>query len=84
MLLYDLLFADWSLFGGVESFDGEPRLRRAVKANGDKPAPPLIPPKDPSDFLWTMTEEPHRSRRMAILKAHPEVSICCHGLAALC
>ena len=31
------------------------------------------PPKDPSDFLWTMTEEPHRSRRMDILKAHPEV-----------
>lgn len=27
------------------------------------------------DFLWMTTEEPHRSRRMAILKAHPEVSI---------
>lgn len=26
------------------------------------------------DFLWMTTEEPHRSRRMAILKAHPEVS----------
>lgn len=25
------------------------------------------------DFLWMMTEEPHRSRRLAILKAHPEV-----------
>ncbi|WWC92236.1 uncharacterized protein L201_007190 [Kwoniella dendrophila CBS 6074] len=25
------------------------------------------------DFLWMTTEEPHRSRRMAILKAHPEV-----------
>ena len=23
--------------------------------------------------LWLMTEEPHRSRRMAILKAHPQV-----------
>ena len=31
-------------------------------------------PQDPSDFLWLMTEEPHRSRRMAIMKAHPEVS----------
>ena len=31
------------------------------------------PPQDPSDFLWIMTEEPHRSRRMAIMKAHPEV-----------
>lgn len=28
---------------------------------------------DRTDFLWTMTEEPHRSRRLAILKAHPEV-----------
>lgn len=26
------------------------------------------------DFQWMTTEEPHRSRRMAILKAHPEVS----------
>ncbi|GFZ48150.1 Dihydroceramide delta(4)-desaturase [Saitozyma sp. JCM 24511] len=25
------------------------------------------------DFLWMTTEEPHRSRRMAILRAHPEV-----------
>jgi hypothetical protein len=28
---------------------------------------------DERDFLWMMTEEPHRSRRKAILKAHPEV-----------
>lgn len=25
-------------------------------------------------FFWTYTEEPHRTRRMAIIKAHPEVS----------
>lgn len=30
-------------------------------------------PHDPNDFLWMLTEEPHRSRRKAILKAHPEV-----------
>ncbi|CAE6510419.1 unnamed protein product, partial [Rhizoctonia solani] len=30
------------------------------------------PPQDPSDFLWLMTGEPHRSRRLVILKAHPE------------
>lgn len=24
-------------------------------------------------FFWTYTEEPHRSRRQAIIKAHPEV-----------
>ncbi|WVN89724.1 uncharacterized protein L203_104954 [Cryptococcus depauperatus CBS 7841] len=30
--------------------------------------------KDPCPgFLWMTTEEPHRSRRIAILKAHPEV-----------
>lgn len=32
------------------------------------------PPQDPNDFLWLLTEEPHRSRRAAIMKAHPEVS----------
>ncbi|PWN91852.1 hypothetical protein FA10DRAFT_265686 [Acaromyces ingoldii] len=30
-------------------------------------------PQDATDFLWLLTEEPHRTRRMAILKAHPEV-----------
>ena len=30
--------------------------------------------QNPNDWLWQMTEEPHRSRRKAILKAHPEVS----------
>lgn len=24
-------------------------------------------------FFWTYTEEPHRTRRLAIIKAHPEV-----------
>lgn len=32
------------------------------------------------DFLWMTTEEPHRSRRIAILKAHPEV---CHSRSQL-
>jgi sphingolipid 4-desaturase/C4-monooxygenase len=26
------------------------------------------------DFFWTYTEEPHRTRRLAIIKAHPEVT----------
>lgn len=25
------------------------------------------------EFFWTYTEEPHRTRRLAIIKAHPEV-----------
>ncbi len=30
--------------------------------------------KDAADrFFWTYTEEPHRTRRQAIIKAHPEV-----------
>ncbi|CAO1636146.1 unnamed protein product [Parajaminaea phylloscopi] len=33
----------------------------------------LAQPQDTNDFLWLLTEEPHRSRRQAILKAHPEV-----------
>nr|GFD58237.1 sphingolipid delta(4)-desaturase DES1-like [Tanacetum cinerariifolium] len=29
------------------------------------------------DFFWTYTEEPHRTRRQAIIKAHPEVLKLC-------
>jgi len=36
---------------------------------------PSTPHKDAErDFFWTYTEEPHRSRRQAIIKAHPEVA----------
>ncbi|KAI9508615.1 dihydroceramide delta(4)-desaturase [Russula earlei] len=31
-------------------------------------------PQNPTDFLWLMTEEPHRSRRKLVMKAHPEVT----------
>lgn len=30
------------------------------------------------DFFWTYTEEPHRTRRLAIIKAHPEVGAVWH------
>lgn len=31
---------------------------------------------EPADrFFWTYTEEPHRTRRQAIIKAHPEVRL---------
>ncbi|CAI6338617.1 unnamed protein product [Periconia digitata] len=32
---------------------------------------------DQDSFFWTYTEEPHRTRRMAIIKAHPEVTKLC-------
>jgi hypothetical protein len=35
-------------------------------------APPLEIKEN--DFFWTYTEEPHRTRRQAIIKAHPEVT----------
>lgn len=28
---------------------------------------------DNASFFWSYTEEPHRTRRQAIIKAHPEV-----------
>ncbi|KAH8830021.1 dihydroceramide delta(4)-desaturase [Flagelloscypha sp. PMI_526] len=69
--------ADFSLYGGADSLtEGRPPRRTTLvrpteKDNGiSRPGPP----QDPRDFLWLMTEEPHRSRRQAIMKAHPEVT----------
>ena len=47
----------------------------AARGDDDRYVYPTAPPQDPKDFLWLMTEEPHRTRRMAIMKAHPEVSV---------
>ena len=47
--------------------------RTVIVAPAEKSYDVYGPPQDPTDFLWLMTEEPHRSRRMAIMKAHPEV-----------
>jgi hypothetical protein len=76
-----IFLADFSLFGGAESLSQAeqpapwlprrteiPHLQNPQDAYGSTPL-------DPSDFLWLMTEEPHRSRRKAIMKAHPEVSL---------
>ncbi|PHH72909.1 hypothetical protein CDD82_5741 [Ophiocordyceps australis] len=41
-------------------------LRGKGQAHGDEP-----------HFFWTYTEEPHRTRRLAIIKAHPEVTKLC-------
>lgn len=59
-----------------------PHLRVSAAKNKDLDAQNdqrsvRIPPSESSivedQFFWTYTEEPHRSRRQAIIKAHPEV-----------
>jgi len=40
--------------------------QRAQEPKGDKKH---------DEFFWTYTEEPHATRRQAIIKAHPEVHI---------
>jgi hypothetical protein len=57
-----------------------PTLRvNAAKGVEDKQQPHasrIQPPEGSASydhFFWTYTEEPHRSRRQAIIKAHPEV-----------
>ena len=61
---------DWSLYGGVENLQGQVDKaaagRKWMPHVGEKPLPS-------DDFLWSLNEEPHRTRRLAIMKAHPEV-----------
>ncbi len=74
---------DFSLFGGADSLKegrgaSERSPRRVFSAKeGREPDvyAHTAPPQDPNDFLWLMTEEPHRTRRMAIMKAHPEARL---------
>ncbi|KAJ7731137.1 dihydroceramide delta(4)-desaturase [Mycena maculata] len=72
---------DFSLFGGAESLSEGKKSSRAprrttvlVPTKQDNGKEHIAPPQNPADFLWIMTEEPHRTRRMQILKAHPEVT----------
>src|SRR5580700_2303702 len=54
--------------------------RRAAIAIGARGGTdePLLKADDHHDyFFWTYTEEPHRTRRQAIIKAHPEVRTDC-------
>ncbi|KIY45100.1 dihydroceramide delta(4)-desaturase [Fistulina hepatica ATCC 64428] len=79
---------DFSLYGGAESVGPCEKPSKQCYGNANRaPRRTVIlsptaqddgvsylgPPQDPHDFLWLMTEEPHRSRRAAILKAHPEI-----------
>lgn len=47
---------------------------RPVTAKTVKIEPVSTEQKARDDFFWAYTEEPHRTRRQAIIKAHPEVS----------
>lgn len=77
---FETFFPDFSLFGGAESLSEGKQPSAWLPRRTEIPRPQNLQdiygqrPRDPSDFLWLMTEEPHRSRRMAIMKAHPEVS----------
>lgn len=58
----------------------EPQLIHAKPAQQEKSGTEQASlPADDGDeytrFFWTYTEEPHRTRRQAIIKAHPEVRI---------
>jgi hypothetical protein len=53
--------------------DGNITLRGALKDDSPAPTAAAIDEKEYEHFFWTYTEEPHRTRRMAIIKAHPEV-----------
>ncbi|KAI9371560.1 methionine aminopeptidase [Aspergillus egyptiacus] len=55
-------------------------LRNASKSQNEEASVRAPPPEASSvqdHFFWTYTEEPHRSRRQAIIKAHPEVTKLC-------
>ncbi|KAK2786462.1 hypothetical protein FQN53_006618 [Emmonsiellopsis sp. PD_33] len=61
----------------------DPLRARVSVANPSEATPVRAEPPCPSKssiddhFFWTYTEEPHRSRRQAIIKAHPEVTKLC-------
>ncbi|KAE8227445.1 hypothetical protein CF319_g55 [Tilletia indica] len=56
------------------STKGSSNASSASSPPGLRWAPEVLPePQDASEFLWLLTEEPHRTRRAAILKDHPEV-----------
>ncbi|KAI5895038.1 uncharacterized protein SCHCODRAFT_02686503 [Schizophyllum commune H4-8] len=78
---------DYSLYGGAEHTSPAEQAKASQKVHRSPRRTVVItptekdngvahpaPPMDSSDFLWLMTEEPHRSRRAAIMKAHPEVT----------
>lgn len=57
--------------------NGTATLRMKSEASASKKQEETTAPTagKETDFFWTYTEEPHRTRRMAIIKAHPEVAL---------
>ncbi|CCU74420.1 dihydroceramide delta-4 desaturase [Blumeria hordei DH14] len=53
------------------------RAQTASKPGATKNKPSPSENTKEHDFFWTYTEEPHRTRRQAIIKAHPEVTKLC-------
>lgn len=51
------------------------KTAQGLKNKSDNVSVPKDGVKAEHDFFWTYTEEPHRTRRLAIIKAHPEVSL---------
>lgn len=85
-------FSTHTTFNMSSIVETTPHLRVSAKKSQlqtDTASPRISPPNDSAvedKFFWTYTEEPHRSRRQAIIKAHPEVcepSISCCGAGPL-
>ncbi|KAI9737799.1 MAG: hypothetical protein M1834_009167 [Cirrosporium novae-zelandiae] len=58
--------------GAPKAADANPQ-----RSNGKGPKGEGYDPVHHNDFFWSYTDEPHCSRRHAIIKAHPEVTKLC-------
>ncbi|KAI9789709.1 MAG: hypothetical protein M1816_005884 [Peltula sp. TS41687] len=56
--------------------NSKPPVYQEASSSDSIPNSPYAPKEDDL-FFWTYTEEPHRTRRQAIIKAHPEVTKLC-------
>ena len=64
--------ASTAAHGGVLKLNSKGATAAAADADREPPAETKY-----RDFFWSYTEEPHRTRRLAIIKAHPEVTKLC-------
>ncbi|EON62857.1 sphingolipid delta-4 desaturase [Coniosporium apollinis CBS 100218] len=55
------------------------KVSNVAQRKGPEQVSASAPPteSDHDRFFWTYTEEPHRTRRQAIIKAHPEITKLC-------